>query len=228
MKIPYAALRFANREDATWGIQFFRKFRKEGLDYSWNSIDRTVGNEGLYDGLLKGLNNISPPTRLMFYPFTSFTAVSEKGKIPINNVGFGMDLKYGITESFTLDATLIPDFGQTAFDDLVLNLGPFEQEYQEQRPFFTEGANIFNYPLVAGQGWSMENLFYSRRIGRSPQYYPEIVVSNTFTQEWEMEQYFKLAEEYGYMVFTIIVENINNLKCQKKLSKHSNIPAKIR
>ena len=41
----------------------------------------------------------------------------------------------------------------------------------------------------------------------NPQYYPEIVVSNTFTQEWEMEEYFKLAEKYGYMVFTIVVEN---------------------
>ena len=158
MKIPYAALRFANREDATWGIQFFRKFRKEGLDYSWNSIDRTVGNEGLYDGLLKGLNNISPPTRLMFYPFTSFTAVSEKGEIPINNVGFGMDLKYGITESFTLDATLVPDFSQAAFDDIELNLGPFEQRFDEQRQFFKEGINLF----------SKGDLFYSRRIGNSP------------------------------------------------------------
>ena len=41
----------------------------------------------------------------------------------------------------------------------------------------------------------------------NPQFYPEIVVSNTFTQEWEMEEYFKLAEQYGYMVFSIIVEN---------------------
>ena len=69
-----------------------------------------------------------------------------------------MDVKYGISESFTLDATLIPDFGQTAFDDIVLNLGPFEQQYQEQRPFFTEGTELF----------SKGNMFYSRRIGNTP------------------------------------------------------------
>ena len=158
MKIPYAALRFANQKDPIWGIQFYRKFRKEGLDYSWNPIDRAVGNEGIYDGLLKGLNNISPPTRLMFYPFTSFTAVSESGETPVNNVGFGMDLKYGITESFTLDATLVPDFSQAAFDDIELNLGPFEQRFDEQRQFFKEGINLF----------SKGDLFYSRRVGNSP------------------------------------------------------------
>jgi predicted kinase len=44
----------------------------------------------------------------------------------------------------------------------------------------------------------------------NPQYYPEIAVSNTFTQEWEMEEYYKLAEKYGYKVFSIIVENRHN------------------
>lgn len=69
-----------------------------------------------------------------------------------------MDVKYGITESFTLDATLIPDFGQTAFDNVSLNLGPFEQQFDEQRQFFTEGTELF----------SKGRLFYSRRIGGSP------------------------------------------------------------
>ena len=158
MKIPYAALRFANQEDPTWGIQFYRKFRKEGLDYSWSPIDRTVGSQGIYDGLLKGLKNISPPTRLMFYPFTSFTSVSQKNEETISNIGFGMDVKYGITESFTLDATLVPDFSQAAFDKVVLNLGPFEQRFDEQRQFFKEGINLF----------SKGDLFYSRRIGNAP------------------------------------------------------------
>jgi len=157
MKIPYAALRFSNQEGAVWGIQFFRKFRKEGLDYSWSPIDRTKGTTGIYDGELKGLNNISPPTRLSFYPFTSATSVSQN-KETVSNIGFGMDVKYGISESFTLDITLIPDFSQAAFDKVELNLGPFEQQFSEQRQFFKEGVNLF----------SKGNLFYSRRIGNAP------------------------------------------------------------
>ncbi len=157
MKIPYAALRFSNQEDAVWGIQFFRKFRKEGLDYSWSPIDRTKGNQGIYDGELKGLNDITPPTRLSFYPFASATSVSQANET-VSNIGFGMDVKYGITESFTLDVTLIPDFSQAAFDKVELNLGPFEQRFDEQRQFFKEGVNLF----------SKGDLFYSRRIGNSP------------------------------------------------------------
>lgn len=158
MAIPYAALRFANQEKPTWGIQFYRKFRKEGLDYSWSPIDRTVGSQGIYDGLLKGLNNISPPTRLMFYPYASTTTVAKKNETTVSNIGFGMDVKYGITESFTLDATLVPDFSQAAFDEVELNLGPFEQRFDEQRQFFKEGVNLF----------SKGDLFYSRRIGNAP------------------------------------------------------------
>lgn len=157
MKIPYAALRFSNEKDAIWGIQFYRKFRKEGLDYSWSPIDRTKGSQGIYDGELIGLNDISPPTRLSFYPYASFTSVSEANET-VNSTGFGMDVKYGISESFTLDLTLIPDFSQAAFDKVVLNLGPFEQRFDEQRQFFKEGITLFN----------KGNLFYSRRIGNSP------------------------------------------------------------
>ena len=69
-----------------------------------------------------------------------------------------MDVKYGLTENFTLDATLIPDFSQVGFDDVVLNLGPFEQQFSEQRQFFTEGTELFN----------KGRLFYSRRIGSAP------------------------------------------------------------
>ena len=69
-----------------------------------------------------------------------------------------MDIKYGLTENFTLDATLIPDFSQVGFDNVELNLGPFEQQFTEQRQFFTEGTELFN----------KGNLFYSRRIGGAP------------------------------------------------------------
>jgi hypothetical protein len=62
-----------------------------------------------------------------------------------------MDVKYGITDNFTLDATLVPDFSQAGFDNIVLNLGPFEQTFAEQRQFFTEGVDLFSKGVYFSQ-----------------------------------------------------------------------------
>ena len=89
----------------------------------------------------------------------------------------GLDLKYGINESFTLDATLVPDFGQVRSDDQVLNLSPYEVKFNENSPFFMEGTELF----------SKGGIFYSRRIGSKPNGYDnaydqldanEVVTSN--------------------------------------------------
>lgn len=160
MRIPYSALRFSNRDDHAWGVQFHRHFRSTREQFSWNPIDRTKGNIGLYHGEITGIKNIEPPTRLSFYPFAS---VVYDSKMPAD-YNFGMDLKYGISENFTLDATLVPDFSQAGFDNLVLNLGPFEQRYNEQRQFFTEGVDLF----------TKGDLFYSRRIGDTPSKYYDV------------------------------------------------------
>lgn len=157
VKIPYRALRFSNENVQTWGIQFHRHFRRNRSQYTWNPIDRTKGNVGLYHGELKTLENIESPTRLSFYPFASGLVNSYNGETE-TDLNFGLDVKYGITENFTLDATLVPDFSQAGFDDLELNLGPFEQTYSEQRQFFTEGVDLF----------SKGDLFFSRRVGSSP------------------------------------------------------------
>jgi Domain of unknown function (DUF5916)/Carbohydrate family 9 binding domain-like len=157
MKIPYSALRFSNQEDATWGLQFQREFRKDRLRYSWNPIDRTTGDARIYHGELKGLKNIKPPVRLSLYPFASTVITSFDGETT-DEYKLGLDIKYGLSENFTLDATLIPDFSQAGFDNLTLNLGPFEQTFSEQRQFFKEGVDLFN----------KGNLFFSRRVGSSP------------------------------------------------------------
>ncbi len=156
-KIPYAALRFSNEKEQIWGINFHRKLKKANEQYVWNPVDVTIGSVAQYDGILKGISNIKPPLRLSFYPFISGMVTNYQQKTDFDWTG-GLDLKYGINESFTLDATLIPDFGQVAFDDVTLNLGPFEQIYSEKRAFFTEGTDLF----------SKGNLFNSRRIGASP------------------------------------------------------------
>ncbi len=157
MKIPYRTLRFSNQEAPTWGIQFIRQFRRSRSQFSWNPIDVTKGNIGLYHGQLLGLDGIEPPTRLILYPFTTGIINSFDGTTE-TDLKFGMDVKYGVTENFTLDATLVPDFSQARFDNVVLNLGPFEQTFSEQRQFFTEGVDLF----------SKGGLFFSRRVGSAP------------------------------------------------------------
>lgn len=157
MKIPYSALRFAEGDQMTWGLNLHRRIESSREQYSWNYIDKSTGRHTQYAGLLRGLKNIDPPTRLSFSPFASFVLESFEGNTD-TNLNFGMDLKYGITDNFTLYATLVPDFSQAGFDNVVLNLGPFEQVFSEQRQFFIEGADL----LEKG------DLFFSRRIGSAP------------------------------------------------------------
>ena len=157
IEIPYRALRFANRDIQEWGFNFHRRLELLNQQHTWTHIDNTVGRWTQYDGLITELANIKPPTRLNLYPYASAVTNVFQGQTDFDwNVG--MDIKYGLSENFTLDATLVPDFSQVGFDDVVLNLGPFEQQFTEQRQFFTEGTELFN----------IANLFYSRRIGGSP------------------------------------------------------------
>jgi len=157
MKIPYSALRFSNNNIQMWGINIHRRIQSKKEQYSWCFIDKTKGRYTEYNGLIHGISNIVSPIRLSFYPYSQGTYTHFEGKNEWKGT-VGMDIKYGINDNFTLDATLIPDFSQTSFDDVVLNLGPFEQQYEEKRAFFTEGTELFN----------KGDLFYSRRIGGTP------------------------------------------------------------
>lgn len=157
IKIPYSELRFPKKDIQEWGINFLRQVNRTSTMYDWNFVDNKKGSYMLYDGLLKGIEEMKPPTRLSFLPYISTYLNNYNGKTTTNFNG-GMDLKYGINDAFTLDVTLIPDFGQTSFDKSVLNLGPFETQFQEQRSFFTEGTELF----------SKGDLFYSRRVGGYP------------------------------------------------------------
>lgn len=172
MKIPYAAFRFSNGEKQAWGINFYREIKRDRQKYTWNLIDMKIGATLPQTGQLEGIENIKPPTRLFFIPYSSFYVENNENGTE-NKFKTGMDIKYGINDSFTLDAILIPDFGQTKYDNVVLNLGPFEQQFNENRPFFTEGTDLFN----------KGDLLYSRRIGGSPSLYlsssdENVIVSN--------------------------------------------------
>jgi hypothetical protein len=163
MFIPYSAIRFGKKEVQNWGLNITRRRRKTEQQYTWNPFDITVRGFLAQEGIWTGINNIKPPVRLQFSPYFSVYAnhfpFNEAGKKNLTSqVNGGLDLKYGINQAFTLDATLIPDFGQVQSDNQVLNLTPFEVRFNENRSFFTEGTELF----------SKGNLFYSRRIGGMP------------------------------------------------------------
>ncbi|SHG75176.1 Carbohydrate family 9 binding domain-like [Flavobacterium micromati] len=162
MRIPYAALRFSTEMKQTWGLNFFREVRRDRFKYTWNFIDTKLGTFTQQTGTLEGIENIKPPTRLFLLPYSSFYLDANARQKTIGTLKGGLDLKYGINDAFTLDMILIPDFGQTKYDDQILNLTPFEQQFNENRPFFTEGTDLF----------SKGNLVYSRRIGGNPINYP--------------------------------------------------------
>jgi len=164
MRIPYAALRFSGENKQTWGLNFFREIKRDRHKYSWNFIDSKLGTFTQQTGILEGIQNIKPPTRLFLLPYSSFYVNAGKGQKTYGTIKGGLDIKYGINDAFTLDMILIPDFGQTKYDDQILNLGPFEQQFNENRPFFTEGTDLF----------SKGNLLYSRRIGGRPSSFPTI------------------------------------------------------
>ncbi len=179
IKIPYSALRFPVADVQTWKINFFRFIARYLETDSWNFIDKTKPGFIVQSGELTGIHGIKPPLRLAFMPYFS-TYLNNNDGIWSHSIRGGMDLKYGINESFTLDMMLIPDFGQVESDDKVLNLSPFETYYVEKRQFFTEGSELFN----------KGGIFYSRRIGAQPENYyqaysklkPNEIITNNPTQ----------------------------------------------
>jgi hypothetical protein len=167
MKIPYISLRFSQEEIQHWGINFNRFTRKNNESSFWSPVNPNIAGFVNQFGELDGIRNITPPLRLSFLPYISSGYRSTPNADVRNNEWLrngGMDLKWGVNESFTLDATLVPDFGQVISDNNVLNLSPYEVRFQENRPFFTEGTELFN---KAG-------LFYSRRIGLTPNGYYDV------------------------------------------------------
>ena len=162
MRIPYSALRFSSNTKK-WGLQINRRRNKLSQQLNWSPISPTVNGFVNQEGVWTGISDIKPPLRLSFSPYISayvnhYPYNQEGVKNNTQSINGGMDLKYGINQNYTLDMTLVPDFGQVQSDKKVLNLSPFEVVYNENRPFFTEGLELF----------SKGNLFYSRRIGDAP------------------------------------------------------------
>ncbi len=176
-RIPYSQLRFRNRAEQTWGINFLRLIaRREELS-AWAPTTRADGGIVSRFGELSGLNDLDPPRRLEIMPYSLARLQRAPGDEadpfhrPNDVLGsMGADVKYGVTSDITLDVTLNPDFGQVEADPAQVNLTAFETFLPERRPFFVEGAGIFDFGIALGDGDNgNESLFYSRRIGRAPQ-----------------------------------------------------------
>ena len=159
MRIPFSQLRFPKQDIQNWNINLVRQMKKSREKGTWVKVDPTISGFLNQSGHLEGLKNIQSPLRLSLFPYVSAYYAPESNKE--FKISGGLDLKYGINDAFTLDLTLIPDFGQVSFDEQVNNLGPFEVFFEERRPFFTEGLELF----------SRAELFYSRRIAGDNNYF---------------------------------------------------------
>jgi hypothetical protein len=165
MRIPYSALRFPEKDVHTWGLNMWRNIRRYNSNNSWNFVDRKVAGFIHQSGQLTGIKNIAPPVRLSLSPYAAtYLDYKDGSSSPKFIYKGGLDAKYGLSESFTLDMMLIPDFGQIQSDDQQLNLSPYELYFNEKRQFFNEGIELFQ----------RGDIFYSRRIGTSPKFYEDL------------------------------------------------------
>jgi hypothetical protein len=181
MRIPFTQIRFDEREDMKWGINFSRLIQRKNETSYMVMVPKKESGFVSHFATLEGLKGIKPKQRFEILPYVrtkaSFLIHDANDPFYKSNQfseGIGADFKLGIGSNLTLDATVNPDFGQVEVDPAVVNLSTFETYYQEKRPFFIEGNNIFGYGYGGsnsnwGFNWGTPELFYSRRIGRSPQ-----------------------------------------------------------
>ncbi len=175
-KIPFNQLRFGKKENYIWGLEIIRQiFRKEEMSV-WQMVPQDASGWVSLWGELHGIENIKPKKEIALTPYL-MGGIEKTPKEESNPFmtgtdwlyNGGLDGKIAVTNDLTLNFTINPDFGQVEADPSEVNLSAFESYFSEKRPFFVEGANIYKFPLEAGQSWSRDNLFYSRRIGRAPQ-----------------------------------------------------------
>ncbi len=181
IRVPFSQLRFNKAAENIMGIGLGRRIhRKEEMDF-FTFIARDESGMVSHFATLKGIKNIQPPKRLEMTPYITgnYGILKTEDENPFYNgkdsdINIGTDLKVGIGNNLTIDATINPDFGQVEVDPSVINLSAFETYFQEKRPFFIEGAGIFRFgvggPTNRMNFGTMEpTFFYSRRIGRYPQ-----------------------------------------------------------
>ncbi|MEN8123853.1 MAG: DUF5916 domain-containing protein [Bacteroidota bacterium] len=185
LKIPLSQLRFGKAEEQIWGLQVMRRLFREEERSLWQRIPQDAPGWVSEFGELHGLKNLKPQKQIEIQPFllTQYDIYPKEDNNPFRDgddftINGGVDGKIGITNDLTLDFTVNPDFGQIEADPAAISLDGFQIFFQEQRPFFVENKNIFNYEFADNQ----DNVFYSRRIGRQPQGYPSLL-NNEFSDQ---------------------------------------------
>jgi hypothetical protein len=183
MRIPFSQLRFSRADEQVWGIEIKRNIhrKQERVAYPFTpTLERGGASRFAH---LDGIEGIEPGRKLELLPYTAARAEYLQQEVP-PGISFsdpfrsgsdyygqaGLDLKYRLASNLILDATVNPDFGQVEVDPSVINLTAFETRYQERRPFFVEGGDLFRIGegSTGGSTGRPPNLFYSRRIGRPP------------------------------------------------------------
>jgi hypothetical protein len=184
MKIPLSQLRFGKKNEQIWGLQVTRYIFRLQERSQWQYIPKgSPGIVHLY-GELHGINDIKPKHQIEIMPYAvgRIERFEKTEGDPFNTgkaskISAGLDGKVGLTNDFTLDFTINPDFGQVEADPSEVNLTAFETYFSEKRPFFVEGKNIFQFmpnQTIVIHNMYADNLFYSRRIGQYPHYYPSV------------------------------------------------------
>ena len=165
-RVPFSQLRFTAKDVHTFGFGVWRDVIRLNERSGWplyRPSRRTLISQL---GTLDGIRNIGTPRRLELLPYTVAkrvpTTTTTRGSA-LSTMAGGLDLKAGLGSRVTIDATVNPDFGQVEADPAVLNLSAFEIRFDERRPFFQEGAGLYRC------GGSCEGIFYTRRVGRTPQ-----------------------------------------------------------
>lgn len=180
IRVPLSQIRFGDKPEQVWGLQVQRTLFRNNESSDWQPIPRDASGLVHMFGELRGLAGLIPPHQIEIMPY-SVGRLQSYRPVPGNpyadgreqSLVGGVDGKVGVTSDLTLNFTVNPDFGQVEADPSVVNLTAFETFYEEKRPFFVEGRAIINFQLTGGDGdFSQDNLFYSRRVGRNPQYYP--------------------------------------------------------
>ena len=183
MKIPFSQVRFEKNSGDIWGLEVARVLYRKNETTFWQHIPKDAPGIVHMFGELAGLEQIKPRKIFDITPYgvgkaETFKAVPgnpfmEKGKK--YGLNGGIDAKIGVTNNMTMDLTINPDFGQVEADPSQVNLSAYETFFSEKRPFFIEGNNITNFNIGIGDGdVGNDNLFYTRRIGRRPQGYPNV------------------------------------------------------
>jgi hypothetical protein len=185
MKIPLSQLKFGKSKEQIWGMEVMRRHFREEERSVWQRLPPDTPGFVSEFGELHGLFNLEPQKQLEIQPYSVASIKSyeaEEGNPFLDGndgkLAVGLDAKIGITNDLTMDLTINPDFGQVEADPSAIALDGFQIFFREQRPFFVENKNIFDYRVSsseAGNTFGSDNLFYSRRIGRSPQGYPDTV-----------------------------------------------------